>query len=255
MFIFRKEASQRSGRRAFTLIELLVVIAIIAILASILFPVFARAREQARKAACQSNLKQIGLGVMMYVQDYDEKYPFANMGYTPGGRIHEVLVPYIKSTQVWICPTAGEIKRLNGSRVFSGGYGWNICGLTSAVPTGNGFGWSPSTPCTPDGTANGAQAVSLAGVPEPAQTIMAGDPASNGYQGNGTQLWASDRRRVAVLHGGQIGPFYDETATQTANEPKSYEGGGNYLFADGHVKYLQNSSAWANRTKLFNINR
>jgi prepilin-type N-terminal cleavage/methylation domain-containing protein len=60
--------------RAFTLIELLVVIAIIAILAAILFPVFARAREQARKTSCLSNMKQIGLGIGMYVQDYDEKY-------------------------------------------------------------------------------------------------------------------------------------------------------------------------------------
>lgn len=62
-------------RRAFTLIELLVVISIISVLAAILFPVFARARENARRASCMSNLKQIGLGIMMYVQDYDEYYP------------------------------------------------------------------------------------------------------------------------------------------------------------------------------------
>ena len=62
-------------RKAFTLIELLVVIAIISILAAILFPVFARARESARRTSCLSNLKQIGLGIMMYVQDYDETYP------------------------------------------------------------------------------------------------------------------------------------------------------------------------------------
>jgi prepilin-type N-terminal cleavage/methylation domain-containing protein/prepilin-type processing-associated H-X9-DG protein len=234
-------------RKGFTLIELLVVIAIISILAAILFPVFARAREQARKAACQSNLKQIGLAALMYAQDFDEKYPMANMSGT-NGRVHQVLEPYTKSTQVWVCPTAGIMRRANGSVVFSGGYGWNICGLTSAVATGNGFGWTPGTPCTPNGTG----ALSLAAVPEPAQTIMAGDPASNGYQGNGTQLWASDRRRIAVLHGGQIGPFYDESSTQTANEPKSFEGGGNYVYADGHVKYLPNATAWANR-QLFNV--
>lgn len=254
MFIHKKERAQRSGRRAFTLIELLVVIAIIAILAAILFPVFARAREQARKAACQSNLKQIGLGVMMYTQDYDEKYPFSYMEYT-GGRIYEVLEPYTKSTQVWICPTAGEIKSAAGNRIYSGGYGWNICGLTGpSAATGNGFGWRPSTPCTPNGTAGGGQAVTLAGVPEPAETIMAGDPSSNGYDGNGVQLYARSQSRIPVLHGGQVGPFYDP-AGPIPNEPKSYEGGGNYLFADGHVKYLQNSAAWTNRTKLFNITR
>jgi prepilin-type N-terminal cleavage/methylation domain-containing protein len=77
-------------KKAFTLIELLVVIAIIAILASILFPVFARARENARRASCLSNLKQIGLATMMYTQDYDEGYPYAltlipTDANTPGG--------------------------------------------------------------------------------------------------------------------------------------------------------------------------
>src|SRR5690349_9006268 len=67
--------SGKSGRRAFTLIELLVVIAIIALIAAILFPVFARVREKARSAACQSNLKQIGLGILQYSQDYDERLP------------------------------------------------------------------------------------------------------------------------------------------------------------------------------------
>src|SRR5690348_11021219 len=70
----------RRARRAFTLIELLVVIAIIAILAAILFPVFAQAREAARKATCQSNLKQIGSGLLMYIQDYDETYPVNDYG-------------------------------------------------------------------------------------------------------------------------------------------------------------------------------
>jgi len=243
-------------RRAFTLIELLVVIAIIAILAAILFPVFARAREQARKASCASNLKQIGLGVLMYTQDYDEKYPLSNMGYT-GGRVYEVLDAYIKNDQVWICPTAGELKNGSGTaRLYSGGYGWNICGLTYA-PNGNGFGWRPTYQCTPGGgsDATNVHAVTLAEVEEPSQTVVAADPVSNGYQGNGVQLYATAQRRIPVLHGGQVGPFYNTASTEIAGEPKSFEGGGNYMFADGHVKYLQNRLAWANRTHLFNVRR
>src|SRR6266496_4381160 len=72
----RRVAMQRARRSAFTLIELLVVIAIIAILAAILFPVFAQARERARMTACVSNMRQIGTGLMMYAQGYDETYPF-----------------------------------------------------------------------------------------------------------------------------------------------------------------------------------
>src|SRR5689334_6982714 len=98
---------QRRNKPGFTLIELLVVIAIIAILAAILFPVFGRARENARKASCMSNLKQIGLGFMQYAQDYD--------GWTPGTSIQlatssnvvswpSVIMPYIKNEQIFVCP-------------------------------------------------------------------------------------------------------------------------------------------------------
>ena len=110
---------RRSG--GFTLIELLVVIAIIAILAAILFPVFAQAREKARQTSCLSNNKQIGLATMMYIQDYDETFPmepwFNNnagdgvpvvgsgvAGESPFNYKDE-LTPYIKSQQIWICPT------------------------------------------------------------------------------------------------------------------------------------------------------
>jgi len=107
----------RTERRGFTLIELLVVIAIIAILAAILFPVFARAREKARETSCISNLKQIGLAVHMYADDYDgmlpfaAEYPFAGPipvvgGISPGGQsIVDSLAPYVKNKQVFRCPS------------------------------------------------------------------------------------------------------------------------------------------------------
>jgi len=241
-------------RRAFTLIELLVVIAIIAILASILFPVFARAREQARKAACQSNLKQIGLAIAMYVQDYDETYPLGSMGYSSvqpdwydDGNAHtaywySIFQPYVKSRQVFVCPTAGKID-------YSGSYGWNICGTryagqaNDATVPGNGFGWSPNHWETPT-----LSYLKLPSVEEPASTIIIGDPSSNGYNGNGLFLYPNSYNRIPVLHGGQIGPF-NESAEISITD---HTGGGNYLFADGHVKYLQASHVQANRG-LFDV--
>lgn len=115
-------ASSRSRRRAFTLVELLVVIAIIALLAAILFPVFLTARGKARQTVCASNLRQIGLGITMYVQDNDGLYPHAvdpsDRGGPSGwsqypefaaaipqiGFMHEVLQPYIRSPQIFACP-------------------------------------------------------------------------------------------------------------------------------------------------------
>jgi prepilin-type N-terminal cleavage/methylation domain-containing protein/prepilin-type processing-associated H-X9-DG protein len=95
-------------RRGFTLIELLVVIAIIAILAAILFPVFARAREKARQSSCLSNVKQIGLAFMQYCQDYDERLPAGAVYYpAPLGTQawYHVIEPYLKNTQVLLCPS------------------------------------------------------------------------------------------------------------------------------------------------------
>ena len=90
----------------FTLIELLVVIAIIAILAAILFPVFAKAREKARQTSCLSNQKQIALGLLMYAQDYDEKIPYPFWGWgTPPYTWRVVIDPYIKNTQIYQCPS------------------------------------------------------------------------------------------------------------------------------------------------------
>ena len=130
---------QRTGARrsAFTLIELLVVIAIIAILAAILFPVFAQAREKARQASSSSNLRQIGLAAMMYVQDYDETYPLYQyadcQGFTcyqywfglrtPTGwdKTKGLLYPYMKNGQIQRCPS------WTGKSTFGdgNGYGYN----------------------------------------------------------------------------------------------------------------------------------
>lgn len=123
------------NRRGFTLIELLVVIAIIAILAAILFPVFARARENARRASCQSNLKQIGLGVMQYVQDYDEHYPMAWFGQYNSATHYDVITaldPYTKSAQIWNCPSRST--SVNGTlsttlRRLDYGYHGHLFGL------------------------------------------------------------------------------------------------------------------------------
>src|SRR6476619_7559159 len=89
----------------FTLSELLVVIAIIAILAAILFPVFAQAREKARSISCLSNMKQLGTAIQMYNQDYDETYPFANPDCWWGNTWGNTVQPYVKSTQIFKCPS------------------------------------------------------------------------------------------------------------------------------------------------------
>lgn len=130
-------------RRGFTLIELLVVIAIIAILAAILFPVFAKAREKARQASCLSNMKQLSLGISMYVQDYDEKYMYNSFGpgisyTTPNGQVltgsymlwmFEVY-PYVKNVQLFNCPSVGQT--FVGNYTTNMRYGWNAANLDGA---------------------------------------------------------------------------------------------------------------------------
>lgn len=126
-----------AGRRAFTLIELLVAIAILAILAAILFPVFARAREKARQAVCGSNLRQIGMALVLYAQDCDECLPVAaldagsgNATYPDGtaGRYylwHHQITPYAKNVQVFDCPSAPASSRYRGGYGSHNAYGGN----------------------------------------------------------------------------------------------------------------------------------
>lgn len=241
-----------SGRKnGFTLIELLVVIAIIAILAAILFPVFGRARENARKSACASNLKQIGIAAAMYVQDYDETYPMSNHYYgSPiagvDGLWFNLFQPYAKSIQVWSCPSAGEVRNTNGTLRNSGGYGYNICG-TRGGSVGNGFGGYQATGfrCTPSGTY-----LKLSEVQEPSATIFVTDPASNGDQGvNGVHaIGYNAQDYIPTLHGGKVGPFIGSRVPFT-----DFGGGGNYLFADGHVKWISNTNSY--RSSMWNVNK
>ncbi len=106
--MFTPSSPAESRRAGFTLIELLVVIAIIAILAAILFPVFAKAREKARQTACLSNEKQIGLGILQYVQDNDEFFPISNGENPAGGNWAQQVYPYIKSLNVFKCPDSSD---------------------------------------------------------------------------------------------------------------------------------------------------
>ena len=146
-------------KRAFTLIELLVVIAIIAILASILFPVFGRARENARRSSCMSNLKQIGLGIIQYSQDYDEKAPRAWIG-TAGNPNYsgptdpkwmDSVFPYIKSTQIFSCPSHTAISQYDkyvpyGTRTWgqNGSYGFQSAYYSETNPENRGLPNGPA---------------------------------------------------------------------------------------------------------------
>ena len=112
----KSSLTRTTRKKGFTLIELLVVIAIIAILAAILFPAFARARENARRASCQSNLKQLMLGVFQYTQDYDEKMP----PIVGGGNWMQITQPYIKSTQLFTCPSDANPTDVVGTTTYNG---------------------------------------------------------------------------------------------------------------------------------------
>jgi prepilin-type N-terminal cleavage/methylation domain-containing protein/prepilin-type processing-associated H-X9-DG protein len=205
-------------RRGFTLIELLVVIAIIAILAAILFPVFARAREKARQASCQSNLKQIALAFQMYVSDYDELFPWCcvptnransqNLDRTPWWRPAAVattdirydglLGPYIKNRQVWVCPSrALDVNSYAAPRQLLQGSG-------------------------------GCTGRRLADIKLPAEKVLCGDGiGTRGYCGTNRSTACAGRWGIGDGSAGQI------TAFQVHND------GTNFAFVDGHVKWMK----------------
>jgi prepilin-type N-terminal cleavage/methylation domain-containing protein/prepilin-type processing-associated H-X9-DG protein len=193
-------------RHGFTLIELLVVIAIIAILAAILFPVFAKAREKARQASCQSNLKQLGLSVIMYIADYDQRYPMnwfrSACGVTEiQSYWGDVVYPYVRNSQLYTCPSSNYGIRTcpadgggngRGRGVLTAGYGSNCQG-----PIAN--------------AANGP--VTETNIVNPAQNVMLLELACQQACG-----WDSD---------------------QCPNMVFIHNDGMNIAFADGHVKWAK----------------
>jgi len=209
---------KHSSVRGFTLIELLVVIAIIAILAAILFPVFARAREKARQTSCLSNMKQIGLAWHMYAQDYDERVCPAwipvgigvDFGAWGGGSWNDganwpwLLQPYVKNTQVFNCPSAPA-----ANRVWAGAQRYSTGGCS--------YGQNPSLGYYHSNGSNHVTPLSLAEIETPAEVPVHGD---NGNLGN---------------------PFWWHTSTSYLPEDRHNEQI-NASFADGHAKSLSTNA-------------
>jgi len=226
--------SRRNDSRGFTLIELLVVIAIISLLAAILFPVFETVREKARQSACMSNLKQIGMGVMLYYQDADERTPST---YDNGGSSYGwagVLYRYVKNTQVYQCPD--EEFPASSNYVVSYAYNMNIRGAIQgtyftglAIPSFNQptetvliFEWDPYSASNP-------MAETVALTANPSETTS--------HTCNGT-------------NGGSymdvMGPM--DNASGYGGNYWRHDNGANYLFVDGHVKFLQPITVSAGNT-------
>ena len=202
-------------RRAFTLVELLIVIAIIALLAAILFPVFAQAREKARQTSCVSNLRQIGLATLMYAGDYDETLPLYTYDYLTywcGGRVASgqpfdkqrgLITPYTKSGDLQQCPSYTGASNLGGT-----GYGIN----SQLVFDRATFG--PPAPAP------------LAALAHPAETILFGDAGIPG--------WGSNRQVGETI---QIDPPALWLPLPTIDF--RHGGWANFVWADGHARAVK----------------
>lgn len=218
-----KNPSSSRVFQAFTLIELLVVIAIIAILAAILFPVFARARENARRSSCQSNLKQIGLGIIQYTQDYDETMPpYQNTSiYLPW---HNRIEPYVKSVQIYKCPSNTSP---DANTVYASGFPRSyMCNGGNEGTTGDGFGG-------PRPFGAGASPTALASLDFPSTTIS-----------------------VCEDRGGRNDPHMNNASWLAAATDTftSHLGTTNFLFIDGHVKALKPTATASNILNMWTNN-
>ena len=216
---------------AFTLIELLVVIAIIAILAAILFPVFARARENARRSSCQSNLKQIGLGIIQYSQDYDETMVPVDVANSAAGSWPLLLQPYLKSIQIFTCPSNSSTARVRSSSSTSIPFNHYV---------GNGFSYDSYGGSANSGlsfkrpldlTATGSNTISttsLASIVAPAQCMMVYENDNAGW----TRPFAGTPSNFGLTN---------------------HLGTSNFLFADGHVKSLKPTATVAGGVNMWSV--
>lgn len=218
-------SSEKLQRRGFTLIELLVVVAIIAILAAILFPVFAKARENARRTACVSNLKQIGLAFLQYTQDNDERYPLSSF---PSNQTSWTVSaqPYIKNIQLFHCASDDSTR-------------WDT---PVAPPTSNYYTTSYIMSAWFAGTAKYAK---LSAMQSPASVIMLADANTDNTQRDHFHpfYWVND---PAVTYSGYMhGITWDDTKQETTELAlRRHLETFNAMYADGHAKSTRWSQAW-----------
>lgn len=235
-------------RSGFTLIELLVVIAIIAILAAILFPVFAQAREKARSISCLSNTNQMGLALMMYTQDYDEHVCFNNDGnwyqYPAGSGYYylntweSLLEPYMKDYALWICPSATINSGLYAGYDYSPSSPWTSGPLKGSIQSAYTLNNYYNYNSTYGGIFQSPSPDSIAAFDSPAQLIFCAD-------GGQSPITAWDPEQIVTQYVGM--------AINTTNNPPylyavgtysqgaifgRHMGGANTVFFDGHSKWL-----------------
>ena len=218
----RTNSPFQATRKAFTMVELLVVIAIIALLAAILFPVFSRARENARRSSCQSNLKQIGLGMLQYTQDYDERYAMYKVvgGTGEAGSPYgwaDAIQPYLKSSQVFQCPSDTLAPPTLAPLPKQVGY----CDYVYNVALGS----QPSAVAPATGA--GASLSALENAP---LTMMFMDARND----NDTQASNNGSARMTTRGGGGVG-----LAMASNFDATRHLDGANLAFADGHVKWYK----------------